>query len=126
MMCHSMLFLSFPAVFLSYEIMMMCHSMLFLSCRAVFLSDEIMMVCHSMMFLSCLAVFLSYEIMMQCWSEDPDERPTFDELNSIFMECMSQEVSWLLIFPSTNCNESSPAGRGCGSEAAMKHEPSTQ
>ena len=72
-----------------------------------------------MLFLSCHAVFLSYEIMMQCWSEDPDERPTFDELNSIFMECMSQEVSCLLIFLSTNCSGSS-LGRGGGSEAAMK------
>ena len=38
---------------------------------------------------------------MQCWSEDPDERPTFDELNTIFKEFMNLEVKSLLIFPST-------------------------
>ena len=54
-----------------------------------------------MLILPGRAVFLSYEIMMQCWSEDPDERPTFDELNTIFKEFMNLEVKSLLIFPST-------------------------
>ena len=44
-----------------------------------------------------LIYFNRYRIMIQCWSEDPNNRPTFNRLREITTEFIQEEVGQSLI-----------------------------